>query len=159
MDLAALIEKLGSAPEGSPELDAHVAVALRIGAGAGSEWLDKWEGPFEARDYGPSQGWLVVALYPPGSKLDGHAGNWRAKPFTSSLDHALTLIEDRWTDYSIEVCRAKFATPDPAPCCAWIADGDMNNPKTTQIAANAATPALAIALVALKARASLTPQS
>ncbi len=142
-DLGKLVERLEAASEGSSELDWWIFLLA----------TERGQFEFATPPENLKLPWPRWIENNPIKIWD----QWEPRAYSRSLDAALTLIGDRWTDYSIEVCRAKFATPDPTPCCAWIADGDLNNPRTKQIAANAATAPLAVCLVALKALTQASP--
>ena len=77
---ADLIAKLEAAPEGSRELDAKIAIAL-------------WPDLLECRS-DPELG--------EGHWIHPRFGKTYASPYTTSLDAALTLIDETWAGYEIE---------------------------------------------------------
>ena len=83
--LARVLE--GTGPD--RELDAEIGAAVRalpssaVGLGVVG-WLQRWEGPFMTDP----------AL--PGHILTENRINWKAPPYTASLDAALTLVPEGW---------------------------------------------------------------
>lgn len=132
MMIGDLIAKLEAATEGSPELDALIWCVLN-----GKKFKEAGQG----YDGAPQ------AFYtepPKRTQLVSSRGD--VKPWTRSLDAALTLVGD--TTWNVGRLQKYENIPSPIPfagrpICSWVGDG-----KTQW----GATPALALTIAALKAR-------
>ena len=142
-DIASLIARLEAATGPSRKLDGDIAATLRIPLLGAPDWLVNWDGDFGADAKGQ-----VACLH-----SDGRRGvNWSPPYLTSLIDDALRLVPEghRWlidrrpmaaqrTDgYRAQVYREAHAYAS-----------DMSDMPT----AWAATPALALCIAALRAKA------
>ena len=132
--LAALVERLEKAEGPSRELDGEIATAAH-----------GWKFVCE-----PVQGWLGG-----GSWWEDAAGKTvRLPPYTASVDSALTLVPEGWE------WQVSNRAPKPLAGRAYIHNRELisggavsHNPKYRGQEATAATPALALCIAALRARA------
>ena len=137
--LEELIVRLGSATGPSRELDAEIAVALRIGpkpnAQAGDiSWIDRNFPEWVALDNGN-----LAVLHD-----SGRTGvTWESERYTSSIDCALTLVPEGWF--------WSAGQRDNEPYCGWT----LNGPNDEEVDGDHNAPAMALCLAALKARQSL----
>ena len=134
--MKSLIEKLEAADGPSRELDAEIAVALRLPPPNAPPWFETkfpvWRASVDGKVYGITSG--------------GEDGPWGfSAPFTSSIDAALTLVPEGWRwqiDYD------SHRGPSFGASCKK--SGDNWPPR---IFAN--HPALALSIAALKAHEAL----
>lgn len=135
-----LIERLEKAPEGSRELDAEIAIASRSPFAANYRKLPEW----------------ALKNFPTWCKTgrvgqvacehdNGEPGlNWGALPFSTSLDAALTLVPEGWG--------SKVMVSNNRSCGHAVVSDSWGCEHRTFYANQAATPALALCIAALKAR-------
>jgi hypothetical protein len=93
-----LIQRLQDASEGSRELDAAIAVAMRNGLPRGSEWalkFPKWE-------VQPGNKGVVRIIGNVNGNCDDISGRFTAPAYSTSIDAAMTLVPEGWviTDVS-----------------------------------------------------------
>jgi hypothetical protein len=132
--LARVVE--GTGPD--RELDAEIGAAFRVlpTNSVGPNvlgWLRRWEGPF------------VTDPALPGHILTENRINWKAPPYTASLDAALTLVPDGW---SWHVALRKWPTPTRATGSVWCESRDGSK----LFYVDATTPTRALIAACLKAR-------
>ena len=131
--IASLIARLEAATTGGTrKLNGDIAAALRITPLRAPDWLVNWDGDFGADETGQ-----VACLH-----SDGRRGvNWAPPSFTSSIDSALTLVPE---GYCFEIRSNPFTRRKSA---TLYTRGDV------LFWVEAPTPALALCIAALKARA------
>ncbi len=145
-----LIAKLEAAAEGDRELDAEIAVAVRALVGVDDQslpdWVDRNFPTWRSRGDG-----RVEVVHE-----DGTGGlNWLPWIYTTSLDAALTLVPEGWRIYLWESCVEKDRHRDVGPW--WGCDISRYEPYTLiRGARDAKSPALALCIAALMARAYLS---
>jgi len=125
-DIEALVERLEKCSGPDRELDADIAVALRIYNGP-HEWARHWSGEWRAIEG-------TVHLLGTG----GERANFRPPRFTESVDAAMSLVP---ADAGFEIKQ------NGSPCYASVFT------KLYEYMADAATPAAALSCAALRARA------
>jgi hypothetical protein len=129
--LAELIARLEAATGPTPHLDAEIEAALRGGEPAYRT--------ASRHQFGPS----VVLNHGAGNAWDG----WESAPsFTGSLDAALTLVPEIWRVYALQ---EQYIDPPHK----WFAGLDRRREHTQSMIGKAPTPALALCIAALRARA------
>ena len=128
-ELRALAERVQALDGPDREVDAEIAVALRIGKNL-PDWAINW-----AEEWRPTIEGFVVLIH-----SDGRPGpHFSSLSLTASLDAAMTLVPDG--------CTWQVSTQEPGPW-AWVGN-DIIDPRAPM----AATPALALTAAALLARA------
>ncbi len=154
-DYSELIAKLEGAPEGSREIDAFI-------------WAEvdnrdvRWEGNralAKSREAPYNECVLGTIVGPDGRKwFDSNSHHKPILPaYTTSLDAALTLVPERWHIASLRTGNKDCGHNNPKRYCGCSLQPNLNNDegwaKGIQVAEWARTPALALCITALKARA------
>lgn len=130
-----LIERLEAAAEGSRELDAEIA--REVGT-APEEGPAPYAWHFDGWDFYRAEA------------ADAHVPmrRWGLKHYTTSLDAALSLVPEEWTAWALNSTRRKRSfTAELSRLTECDSGEDWRH-------ASASTPALALAIAALKARVS-----
>jgi hypothetical protein len=149
---ADVIAKLETATEGNRELDAEIALNANQKF---SGWVRH-----PAADGGPT--WMVGELWPSLKEFVDWRDNQhgaaapcdQAPPYTHSIDAALTLVPNQWW-VTIDQYIVK-ANADPRKWRVWLkylGDPESDHPKLFEVFSPSYTPALALCIAALKARA------
>jgi hypothetical protein len=136
--MAELMTKLEQATEGSRELDAEIATAIRYMDPKAQEWMRRWE------NIGPMPNWPGrIACWHSDGQVAVH---WDVPHYTTSLDAALTLVPE-----GAEWNLIKLLHPDDM--VGYSADVGLPTEVRWFQASARTTPALALCIAALKARA------
>lgn len=141
--LTDLIAKLEAAGEGSRELDALIWCALNGAAYVGSH-ADATE-----------PGNCFWFRHPADGVEYSRAAHYR---YTTSLDAALTLVPEGWMPSIDQYCLSDV--PAQNQWRVWLRrlrDEETRRPKLDTVFGITGTPALALCIAALKARAALSP--
>ena len=145
-----LIARLERATEGSRELDAEIAVAVRSLDTEGDKSLPKWAGKnypiWRARPDG-----RVECVH-----TDGTGSlNWSPLHYTTSIDATLSLVPEGWSPSMLSWGHSRLNDPNDMVHASIVREGAERGGKLIEdymACRGAATPALALCIAALKAR-------